>query len=125
MRLIFNIQSSIEIDDLLEFAESNLKAGLGRFRDTGITDCEIMQITDLDTGEANCFALLSFAKPAHGERALSVLNGKKLLGRPVRVREYKHRTPGDQRVTKEAQGLNRPEDRRRKNLQFRYKKARK
>lgn len=126
MQLIFcNIQPKTSVEDLLDFAETHLKAGLGMFRDTGISECEIMEITDMDTLDSSYFGLITFENPDKGERALRVLNGKKLLGRPIKVREYKHRTPGDRRVTKETQGLNRPVDRRRKNLQFRYKKSRK
>ena len=126
MQLIFcNIQASTSIEELLDFAEAHLKAGLGRFRNAGISNCEIMEITDLDSLEVSCFGLMTFEDPAKGERAIRILNGKKLLGRPVKVREYKHRTPGDRRVNKDTQGLNRPVERRRKNLQFRYKKSRK
>jgi RNA recognition motif-containing protein len=125
MQLIFcNILPKTQIDDLIDFAETNLKSGLGMFRDTGIIECVILEITDLDTLSESYFGLMTFDTPNRGERAIRVLNGKKMLGRPVKVREYKHRAPGDRRITKDTQGLNRPEERRRKNLQFRYKKAR-
>jgi RNA recognition motif-containing protein len=125
VQLIFcNIQESTSVQELIDFAESMLKAGLGRFRETGIQHCEIMEITDQDSLDVSYFGLMTFADPDRANRAIRVLNGKKLMGKPIKVREYKHRSPGDRRVSRDTQGLNRPEDRRRKNLQVRYRRAR-
>jgi hypothetical protein len=126
MKLVFcNIPMSTNVQELIDFAESILKAGLGRFRETGIEHCEIMEITDQDSLEVSYLGLMTFSNPDRGNRAIRALNGKKLMGKPIRVREYKHRTPGDQRIDTHTQGMNRPEERRSKNQQIRYKRARK
>ena len=85
--------------------------------DPDITRCEILEVTDQETGQTECHGLVTFRNPKLGEKAIKKLNGKVFMGTAVaNVREYTHRSPGDRRFTRDNLGLRRPEERRRRNL---------
>jgi hypothetical protein len=101
------------VEDLRQFVLKNTKC-LNPFKKTvEISNCEILEILDQATGEREFHGLVNIPQFQQAQEAIARLNGRKLLGRPVTVREYVYRSPGDRRINARCQGLNRPEDRRR------------
>ncbi|MEO5343463.1 MAG: RNA-binding protein [Gammaproteobacteria bacterium SHHR-1] len=117
--ILCNIPSVSSLDDLRQFIEKYSKSWNPLKRSVEVSGCEILEILDPTTGDRELHGLVNIPNFQQANAAIQRLNGRKLLGRPVRVREYVYRSPGDRRVNLRCQGLNRPEDRRRAQLKVR------
>ena len=114
MQVIFcNMPSKTTLHELATFARSGVRSVLSISRKEHIIGYEILDVLDKTDHHQEFHGIVTFASPAAGQKAIKALNGKKLHGKPLLVREYRYRSPGDQRVRKQSQGLNRPTDRRR------------
>jgi hypothetical protein len=117
MQVIFcHIPARVSLNELFLFAESGVRPFLPFSRKPRVLDCEILEITHPKSLSQEFHGLVTFASPALAERAIRTLNGRKLGGKPITVRAYVHRRPGDRRVHQDTSGLNRPEDQRRQDL---------
>jgi RNA recognition motif-containing protein len=114
-----NIPTKTTLSELLEFAlyKNDLVSRLMK-RSVEIANYDILEVMDEQTGRQEFHGLVTYAHLKDAHRAIAKLNGKKLHGKPITVREFQHRSPGDRRIKPRAQGLNRPEERRRKQLQI-------
>lgn len=120
MQVIFcKLPPDTTLAELEAFAESGVKSYFALFKKSPIISCDFLDIQDEDAQRREVHGLVNFASDEDGQRAIKALNGKTLHGRPIRVKEFLSRSPGDKRVNMENRGLNRPEDRRRKNLEVR------
>ena len=118
MQVIFcNIPADTTIPELVEFAQSGVKSYLSFLKKNPIVNYDFLDIKDDAEQRKEIHGLVTYATPEDGKRAIKSLNGKMLNGKPVRVKEYLSRSPGDKRINQSTQGLNRPEDRRRKKLE--------
>jgi hypothetical protein len=115
--IILRIPAKTTLNEVLEFGLSCFKIWLPMQKGPEIDRYEILEIYDEESGTTEYHGLLRFPQEKEARKAIDRLNGKKLHGAIVQVREYVYRSPGDRRVDKRAQGLNRPEDRRRTALQ--------
>jgi RNA recognition motif-containing protein len=55
-------------------------------------------VTDRNSGRSRGFGFVTFVDPGSADRAIQEMDGKELLGRPIRVREAYEKTeqvPGD------------------------------
>lgn len=118
MIVIFcRISTKASLNDLLAFAVSGSSSWNPFSKAPEVSSCEILEVCNEETGEQEFHGLVKFQRAKDAEAAIKRLNGRKLMGKHVTVREYLHRSPGDQRVKPKTQGLNRPEERRREDLQ--------
>lgn len=116
--IILRIPAKTTLSEVLEFGLSCFKTWLPMQKGPEIDRYEILEIKDEEAGTTEYHGLLRFPQEKEARKAIERLNGKKIHGSIVQVREYFHRSPGDRRVEMRTQGLNRPEDRRRQNLEI-------
>lgn len=111
-----NIPAKTKLSDLEAFAAEGAKTWLSR-SEAQISRCEILEITDDETGITEYHGLVSVRDPKVGERMIKKLNRKVFMGKTIaEVREWSHRAPGDRRYREETLGMKKPDDRRRKSL---------
>lgn len=114
-----NVPRSTRGRDLYDFVAKGVKGWWPFAPDPGITRCDVLEITDMDTGKMEFHGLVTIRDPSLAEKAIKKLNGKIFMGSNIAtVREYAHRTPGDRRVSGRYLGQGRPMDRRRSNLRI-------
>lgn len=117
MQVIFcNIPSKTSLGELVNFAQSGIRPILPFLRKPQIVAYEILDITDKRKLLNEFHGLVTYANKIDAEKAIKALNGKKLHGKPIPVRTYVYRKPGDGRVKQNTQGLNRPDNQRREEL---------
>ena len=116
--IVCKIPAKTSLGELLEFALSCFNSWLPFQKGPEVNRYEILEILDGETNDLEYHGLINFQHAKDAEKAIKRLNGKKLRGSIVTVREYVHRSPGDRRVNKRTQGLNRPDERRRTSLQI-------
>jgi hypothetical protein len=120
MQVIFcHIPSKTSLSELVVFAQSGVKSLFSFLRKPELVSFEILEIVDRDSLVEEFHGLVTYASPNDAEKAIEALNGKLLHGKPIKVRAYVHRSPGDRRVKAKTMGLNRPEENRRPNLDVR------
>lgn len=54
---------------------------------------EAVVVTDRETGRSRGFGFVTFADPAHADRAIEEMDGKEVDGRPIKVNEARQRPP--------------------------------
>lgn len=82
---------------LLDFVRSGLsdagynRLGLAR----GVSACSIIRVTDLASGSSRLQGLVRIAPARAGMAAIETLGGRELLGTPMEIRRYVHRSSFD------------------------------
>lgn len=117
MQVIFcHIPSKTSLRELVQFAESTSKLSLPFLRKPNVVSYEILEISDSSKLHNEFHGLVTYATPKDAEKAIKLLNGKKIGGKVIEVRPYVHRSPGDKRINRNSSGLNRPENLRRASI---------
>lgn len=112
-----NLPAKARIKDLYVLVTDASKPKWPWMQAPEITRCEILEITDQDTGQVEFHGLVTVRDPSVGEQIVKKLNGQPFHATVLEVREYAHRSPGDRRIDGRL-GLSQPEERRRKNLKI-------
>lgn len=124
MNLFFsNLTPNTKTSELHDFILCGLRGWHPWTPAVEINRCDIVRITDLDSGRVDFHGLVTIRDQATAELAIKRLNGQSLNGAEIAVREYNHRIPGDRRITEQYLGRDeRPEERRRKRLKLERRK---
>ncbi len=99
---ISKVPESTSHTELMQFINKGLKTGLmgsslpNRNR---ITHCELMRITDRDSGKEELHGLAEIRPEKMLPGVIERLNGTVLHGKPVEVHKYQHRSPNKDRRT--------------------------
>lgn len=127
MDLFFSrIPSHTTTHELCDFIRDGIRGWHPWGPSLDIARCDVVRITDLDTGRVEFHGLVTIRDQRMAELVIKKLNGQALKGETIEVREYTHRIPGDRRITEKHLGADdRPEERRRKNLKKERRKEKK
>jgi hypothetical protein len=96
--IILFIPPSATVKELKLFARSGLGSRWAFWLDRKINSCDILDIEDSKSKTAESHGLISVAHPEEAQQIISRLNGREFLGKPVEVREFHNRGPGDKRI---------------------------
>jgi hypothetical protein len=119
--IICNIPGKISISELSAFVRAGVKPLLPFFSTPEVLKFEILEVKS--RYEVEYHGLIAFSTQKDMDVAIERLNGQKLYGKPVKVREYHHRSRADHRIDQDHQGYLRPEDRRREDLAIEKRSA--
>ncbi|MEO5344190.1 MAG: RNA-binding protein [Gammaproteobacteria bacterium SHHR-1] len=95
--IITFIPNSTTLQELERFVRSGLGLPLAFWNKAKLRHCDILNILDRDTGGREAHGLAYFISDEAADQAVKALNGKKINGKPVEVRRFFYRRPGDQR----------------------------
>jgi hypothetical protein len=102
--IILFIPPSATLKELRQFVRSGLGSPWAFWLDRKITACDILDIEDPKTKTGESHGLISVAHPEEAQQIISRLNGREFKGKPVEVREFHNRGPGDKRIGQIADG---------------------
>lgn len=90
-----NLPDNVTNKRLKQFVQQELKrAGVrGLPLRSPCSNCSILRITDPARGTEEYHGLLEIQPSRIAMQAMEVLNGKRIAGKPVEVRRYRHRSP--------------------------------
>lgn len=102
--IILFIPPHATVEELRQFVRRGLGNPLAFWLKRSIGDCDILDIQDNSLGTRESHGLVSIADADMAERLIQNLNGRPFKGKPVEVRSYNNRTPGDRRIGQVAGG---------------------
>lgn len=119
MDLFFrNIPANTKAEELRGFIVDGVRGWRPWAPALEMSRCDVIRITHEDSGLVEFHGLVTIRDQQMAELVIKKLNGRMLKEVPIEVREYTYRSPGDKRYTEELFGVDRPSDRRRKNLKI-------
>lgn len=99
--LISHIASETTVDDIYHFVLTEMRRWWLPFQKCEILDCAILEIYDEEAREYEYHGVVKLGDFKSAEEAIERLSGRILNNRPVRVREFSRRSPGDRRFINE------------------------
>jgi len=105
--ILHDLPPGISRKDLRAFVCNALReAGIRTMPFVGrCSNCSIMRIADLATGTTEYHGLIEVRPARIAMQAIRILNAKSLLGHPLQVRRYRHRSPwGEHSARQQAAG---------------------